>query len=113
MCHVCARLPAEEREVIEQTDELWDYVSQSNISMKNIARLKELKESGDSRIAELAEVLLDVAEVHPRKKQRLKFLARERRDLLRRLRETGLIPEDEDWMKEPHREGCVGEDWPH
>lgn len=43
------------------------------------------------RVAELAEIVLEVARVKPYKKRRLKVLARERRDLLQRLEETDLI----------------------
>ena len=36
VCKKCARLPKAERQAIEQTDELWDYAAQSNISKKNV-----------------------------------------------------------------------------
>jgi len=42
-------------------------------------------------IADLASLVLDVAEVKPYKKRRLKVLTRERRDLLEALERTGLI----------------------
>jgi hypothetical protein len=66
-------------------------MSQSNISKKNIARLNQLKASENSRIAELAAIVLEVARVKPHKKRRLKVLAREHRELFVRVKESGLI----------------------
>jgi len=66
-------------------------MGQSNISRKNINRLKDLTNSEKTDIAEMAQIVLEVARVKPHKKRRLKFLAKERRDLLRMLKETGLI----------------------
>ena len=48
-------------------------------------------DSDDSKIAELAGIILEVALVTPHKKRRLKILAKERRDLLIKLEETGSI----------------------
>jgi len=50
-----------------------------------------LSASPNPRIAELAGIVLEVALVKPYKKRRLKALARERRHLLAKLDETGLI----------------------
>ena len=66
-------------------------MEQSHISKKNLARLNILAESENMKISELAGIVLEVAKVKPHKKRRLKVLARERRDLLEKLRETGLI----------------------
>ena len=63
----------------------------SNISLKNIKRLNALIQSKDKEIANLANIVLEVAKVKPGKKRRLKVLARERRDLLLLMEETGLI----------------------
>ncbi len=54
-------------------------------------RLNLLAESENEKIAELAGIVLEVAKVKPYKKRRLKVLAKERRDLLDKLDETGLI----------------------
>ena len=91
ICKDCAKMPKEEQEAIEHEEEIFNYLQQSNISPKNISRLKKLADSGDSKIAELAGIVLEVAQVKPHKKRRLKILAKERRDLLRKLEETGLI----------------------
>lgn len=91
ICKDCARKPKNEIDVIDQEFEIFGYIQQSNISKKNIARLRTLATSENSKIAELAETVLEVAKVKPQKKRRLKVLAKERRDLLVKLEETGLI----------------------
>ena len=91
ICKDCARKPKSDIDEIDQKQEIFGYLQQSNISKKNINRLSILGASDNSKIAELAEIVLDVAKVKPHKKRRLKMLARERRDLLAKLEETGLI----------------------
>ena len=91
ICKKCAGLPKEKRDAIEQTDEIYGFLQQSNISKKNISRLKTLSTSSNEQTAELAKIVLEVARVKPHKRRRLKFLAKEHRDLLRKLDETGLI----------------------
>ncbi len=91
VCRKCELKPKEERENIEQEDEIFGFLKQSHISMKNVRRLKVLALSDNERIAELANIVLEVAEVRPYKKRRLKILAKERRDLFLKLRVTGLI----------------------
>ena len=54
-------------------------------------RLKLLVKSESDKIAKLADIVIEVAKVKPYKKRRLEVLARERRDLLEKLEETGLI----------------------
>jgi len=53
--------------------------------------LRKLVISPNEQIAELAAIVLEVAEIKPYKKRRLKEIARKRRDLLHKLDETGLI----------------------
>ena len=91
VCKECARKPKEERDVIEQKEEIFNYLKQSHISKKNVSRLKVLASSSNPKIAELASIVFEVARVKPYKKRRLKVLGRERRDLLQKLEETGLI----------------------
>jgi hypothetical protein len=76
---------------IDQTEEIFSFMQQSHISEKNVARLTVLAESENKKVAKLAGIVLEVAKVKPYKKRRLKVLARERRDLLEKLDETGLI----------------------
>jgi hypothetical protein len=84
-------MPKSNRDAIEQEEEIFNYLKQSHISAKNTARLRTLAASDDTRIAELAAIVIEVAEVKPYKTRRLKVLARERRDLLDALERTGLI----------------------
>lgn len=91
VCKKCASLPKEEREEIECKDEIFNYLRQSHISDRNVSRLRKLAASPNERIAEVAEIVLEVAEFSPYKRKRLRELARKRRDLLQKLEETGLI----------------------
>jgi len=91
VCKDCARMPKPDREATEQEEEIFNYLQQSHISAKNTARLKQLAVSNNPRIAELAAIVIEVAQIKPFKKRRLQVLARERRDLLDALERTGLI----------------------
>ena len=84
-------MPKEERDAIEQEEEIFGFLKQSHISEKNVAKLKTLASSSNPRIADLANVVLEIAMIKPHKRRRLKVLAKERKDLLQKLRETGLI----------------------
>ena len=84
-------MPESKRDAIEQEEEIFNFVKQSHISAKNTVRLRTLAASDHPRIAELATIVIEVAEVKPFKKGRLQVLARERRDLLDALERTGLI----------------------
>ena len=84
-------MPRHQREEIEQGDEIFNFLRQSHISDKNLKRLEVLVQSPNPRIADLAGIVLEVARVRPYKRKRLAVLARERRDLLDKLKETGLI----------------------
>jgi len=91
ICKQCAQLPRAEREAIEQEQEIFGYLSQSNISKKNLSRLKKLVTSANADIADLAQIALAVGRVKPGKRGRLKFLAQHHRPLLEQLEESGLI----------------------
>ena len=91
ICKECASKPKNEINEIDQTEEIFSFLSQSHISKKNVERLADLADSENDKISELAGIVLEVAKVKPHKKRRLKVLARERRDLLEKLDETGLI----------------------
>ena len=91
MCKACSRLPKDERDAIEHEDEIFGYLKQSYISAKYLSRLRRLIQSQNDQIANLAGIVIEVAEVKPHKKRRLKELARRRPDLLDKLEETGLI----------------------
>ena len=91
ICKECSHIPKEKRDIVEQEGEIYNFLNQSHISRKNITRLKALASSDEGRISELATIVLEVAQVKPYKKRRLKVLAQKRRDLLYKLEETGLI----------------------
>ena len=91
VCKKCACLPKEKREEIECKDEIFNYLRQSHISDKNVSRLRKLSKSPNEQIAELSGIVLEVAEIKPYKKRRLKEIARKRRDLLHKLDQAGLI----------------------
>jgi hypothetical protein len=91
VCKECAQIPTPNQDAIEQEEEIFNHLRQSRISAKNVARLRELAVSQDPRIAELAAIVIEVAQIKPFKRRRLQVLARERRDLLEALERTGLI----------------------
>ena len=91
ICKLCSKKATEEIENIDHTEEIIGFLSQSNISSKNMRRLSALIESEDKEVAHLASIVFEVAMVKPGKKRRLKVLARERRDLLEQMEQTGLI----------------------
>ena len=77
-------MPREKRDRIEHLDELTDFLNQSNISARNIQRLKTLAAHPDSEVQRLATLVLDVARVHPYKRRRWRHLAARHRDLFHR-----------------------------
>lgn len=92
--------------------EVVGFLEQSNISKKNLRRLRELAGSEDSQVRSEAELVLDVALVAPRRRRRRRVLAERRPDLLRRV-EHHLGPVEipvplddceEPWLKEDLRE---------
>jgi len=84
-------MPKEKREVIEQEEEVFQYLRQSHISNKNMARLKELAGSSNQQIAEQVALVHEIARIKPYKRKRLKVLARTRKDFLDKLEDTGMI----------------------
>jgi len=91
VCKECQRIPKADRDSIDWREEIYGFLCQSNISKKNMVRLRALIEMADCETGRLAQIVLDVARVKPHRKRRLKFLARERPDLIDELEETGLI----------------------
>ena len=92
ICKECSRKPKEEIEKIDHLEEIFNFMDQSNISKKNKIRLKELVNSENNKISELAKLVLEVAMIKPTKKGRIKILAKENRQLLFKLEEEGLVP---------------------
>ena len=91
VCKRCQRVPKSERRTVEDRDDIFGFMHQSHISKKNVARLEQLAKSETPQVASLAAIVLEVARVTPCKCRRVRILARNHRDLLRRLGETGLV----------------------
>jgi hypothetical protein len=91
VCKECQRLPRETRKHLDEVDEIFGFLSQSHISSKNINRLKVLVESSDKEVAVLASVVLEIGEIRPYKRRRLKVLAAENKDLFARLEKLELL----------------------
>ncbi len=66
---------------------------QSNISARNIARLKRLCGSPNEEDRRKAALVLEVARAKPGKRQRWGFLSQSNPALVERLMEEGLLPE--------------------
>lgn len=84
-------MPKEFLESIQIETEIRGFMFQSNISKKNISRLKILAQSDNQNVRDKALLVLAVAQVKPHKKKRIRFLARNHRDLLKELGESDLI----------------------
>jgi hypothetical protein len=77
-------MPREKRDRIERLEELWGFLDQSNISARNITRLKTLVSHREPKVWELASLVLDVALAHPYKRRRWRHLAVSHRHLFHR-----------------------------
>ena len=97
ICKECSRKPKEEIEKIDHLEEIFNFMDQSNISKKNKTRLKELVNSENNKISELAKLVLEVAMIKATKKGRIKLLAKKNRPLLFKLEEEGLVPNRYYW----------------
>ena len=91
VCKECERLPRATRKHIEEMAEILGFLTQSHISSKNLERLKILAESSDEEVLCLAKVVLEIGEIRPYKRRRLKILAKEHKDLFARLVELELL----------------------
>ncbi len=100
VCRQCQKLPIEKRRAIEALAEIDGFLnSQSHISKRNVARLRELALSTDLTVAAQAAILLDVALVAPFKRRRTGRIRASHPELWRRMLDAGLAwPEDlDDW----------------
>lgn len=77
--------------------EILGFLGQSHISHKNVARLRALAGSANAHIAGLATLVRDVATVAPHRRRRIRTLARQRRDLLKRMEVARLISPRTEW----------------
>ena len=67
VCNQCARMPKEQRRVIEAEEEIFGFMAQTHISDRNISRLQTLAASPIRGISELATPMLEVVTSSPRK----------------------------------------------
>lgn len=93
VCKECSQISIDKRRYVEALEKIAVFLMQSNISKKNISYLQTLGSSQDPAISELASIVLEIAKVHPYKRKRLRFLAKEKKDLLQKLINAGLIHE--------------------
>ena len=70
ICKECSKRPKNEIDEIDQKEEIFGFLKQTNISKKNIARLGVLRESTNKDISELALIVLEVAKVKSHKRRR-------------------------------------------
>ena len=91
ICKKCAALPQSKREDILNLQELYDFWMQSNISKRNIKRIRNLELQSNLEVCKLARVLLKVAIDFPCKRKRLKKIAKSKPELMRELSDIGLL----------------------
>lgn len=65
VCQDCARPPKPQRDAIDQAREVSGYLTQSRISEQNLARLRTPAAQAARSVAELAAVVIAVAEIPP------------------------------------------------
>lgn len=97
ICRQCRRLPRDQQHALSHEREILRFLRQSHISDKNRKRLSALAGSANPHISALAALVLDVAAAAPYRRPRIGTLARQRRDLLNRMEDAGLIPPRTDW----------------
>jgi len=93
ICRDCARLPREDHDRAQALMDIEGLLHQSNISARNIARLKRLCGSPNEEDRRKAALVLEVARAKPGKRQRWGFLSQSNPALVERLMEEGLLPE--------------------
>ncbi len=97
ICRKCRRMPREKQDALKHEREIHGFLEQSHISKENVARLRALASSRNTRIANLAAVVLEVAIVTPYRRRRISTLARQSRDVLTRMEQAGLIHPLPEW----------------
>lgn len=105
VCRECQKLPAAEKNRRRALVHMEGILGQSRIAEKNVRYLRSLAPSRAADVAEWAAVLLEIARVHPGRRNRLRRLKRHP-ELWARMRRLGMV---EDFHDEPADE--PGE-WP-
>lgn len=75
VCRRCRQRPKDEQQRILATDEVYGFLDQSNISAKNILRLRELETIDNMTFQSLRTIVLEIATLVPRKRKRWKNLS--------------------------------------
>ncbi len=70
VCKQCARMPKEQRRLIEVEEEIFGFMAQTHITDRNISRLQTLATSPIRRISELATPMLEVVTSSRRNKKK-------------------------------------------
>ena len=91
ICKRCAKKPREERERVKSLRDIHGFLTQRNISEKNMAYLKRKCGFPDEEVQQYAKLVLEIARIKPHKRNRIKFLARHKPSLLAELEESGLL----------------------
>lgn len=97
ICRKCRRLPRDRQDALLHEREILGFLRQSHVSSQNRERLSALTGSANPRIAGLAALVLDAAAVAPYRGPRIRTLARQRRDLLKRMEDAGLVLPRTEW----------------
>ena len=91
VCKKCSAMPKQERQIIEDRSEILSFLDQSNISKKNIGRLKILSASENQEISDLAKLVWEMAKIRSHKRKRLKYIAKANPQLLETIKKSGII----------------------
>lgn len=103
VCKQCARMPKEQRRVIEAEEEIFGFIAQTHISDRNMSRLQTLAVSPIRRISELATPMIEVVTSTPRKKKKKGrgssvITISMREEIVSRWHNAGVFPELEEDM---------------
>jgi hypothetical protein len=91
VCKACATVSTGERLGIRHEEEIYHFLRQANFNQQTRERLEYLAQSKNKKTRDLAGLMLQVAQIAPYKKGRLKILAELAPDLLRKLQDLGLV----------------------
>lgn len=73
ICKKCAKKPHEEQERIKLLQNIRGFLTQCNISEKNVAYLKRQCKFPDKEVQRYAKMVLEIARIKPHKRNRIKF----------------------------------------
>jgi hypothetical protein len=91
VCKACATVSTGERLGIRHEEEIYHFLRQAGLTKKTRERLEYLAQSKNAKTQELAKLMLQVVDIAPYKKGRLKLLSELAPDLLKKLQEMGLV----------------------